>query len=72
MEKRRLMFIILTMVIVAIVGIFMLVNYYEEVPINHKVLIIISTTIFSGVLAQVMFPRKDEDLPDPKPTRMRE
>lgn len=67
-EKRRLKFIIPTMVIVAIVGYYMLTNYYEDVPSNHKVLIIISTTLFSGVIAHGLFPHNDESPPDPKPT----
>jgi len=72
MEKRRLKSIIPTMVIVAIVGYFMLANSFEEVPTNHKVLIIISTTLFSGVLAQVLFPRNDERPPDPKPVSVKD
>lgn len=67
MEKRRLKFIIPTMVIVAIVGYYMLGNYYEDVPTYHKVLIIISTTLFSGVIAHGLFPNNDERSPDSKP-----
>lgn len=65
MEKRRLKFIIPTMVIVAVVGFYMLSNYYEGVPTNHQVLIIISSTLFSGVIAYGLFPHNDESPPDP-------
>lgn len=71
MEKRRLKFVIPTMVIVAIGGIYMLVNYYGDVPTNHKVLIVISTTLFAGVIAYGLFPHNDETKPDPKPTIMK-
>ncbi|SOC08956.1 hypothetical protein SAMN05880501_105159 [Ureibacillus xyleni] len=68
MEKRRLKFIIPTMVIVAVTAIFMLGKYYADVPSNHKVLIVISATLLSGVLAHGLFPHDDEEVPDPKPT----
>jgi len=31
-------------------------------------MVIISTTLFSGLLTQVLFTRNDESPPDPKPT----
>ncbi|RTQ96572.1 hypothetical protein [Lysinibacillus telephonicus] len=70
MEKRRLKFIIPTMVIVATSAILMLVNYYEEVPTYHKILIVISATIFSGILAHGLFPHNDEEIPDEKPSNI--
>ncbi len=71
MEKRRLKFIIPTMVIVATSAILMLVNYYKDVPTNHKILIVISATIFSGILAHGLFPHNDEEVPDEKPSTMK-
>ncbi|SOC21788.1 hypothetical protein SAMN05880501_11362 [Ureibacillus xyleni] len=70
MEKRRLKFVIPTMVIVAIVGIYMLNNYYQDVPTDHRPLIIISTTLLSGILAYKLFPHDDESPIDPKPAIM--
>ncbi|MCP1146510.1 hypothetical protein [Lysinibacillus endophyticus] len=67
MEKRRLKFIIPTMVIVAVTAVFMLAKYHTEVPTNHRVLIVISATLLSGVLAHGLFPHDDEEAPDPKP-----
>lgn len=61
MKKSRWKFVIPTMVIVAIGSIFMLFNYYQEVPSLHKGLIVISATIFSGILSHGMFANHDED-----------
>lgn len=67
MDKRRLKFVIPIMVIVAVTAIFMLVNYYEEVPTSHKVLIVFSATIFSGFLAHGLFPHDQISKIDEKP-----
>lgn len=61
MKKGRWKFVIPTMVIVAIGAMFMLFNYYQEVPSLHKALIVISATIFSGILSHGMFANHDED-----------
>jgi len=65
MQKDRMKFVIPTMVIVAIGAIFMLVKYYSEVPTSHKVLIVISATLFSGILSHGMFANNVDDV-DPK------
>lgn len=69
MNKGRLKFVIPTMVIVAIAAIFMLVNYYEEVPTFDKALIVISASIFSGILAHGMFWNNDDSRIDEKKTK---
>jgi hypothetical protein len=71
MEKRRLKFVIPTMVIVATSAIMMLIKYYQEVPTNHKVLIVIGATIFAGILAYGLFPHNDVEQPDEKPANMK-
>ncbi|MBM7609418.1 hypothetical protein JOD29_002688 [Lysinibacillus composti] len=65
MQKDRMKFVIPTMVIVAVGAIFMLVKYYSEVPTSHKVLIVISATLFSGILSHGMFANNVDDV-DPK------
>lgn len=70
MEKRRLKFVIPTMIIVTIAAIYMLNKHYMEVPSNHKVLIVICAAIFSGFLAHGLFPHDDEEKPDPKPSNL--
>lgn len=67
MGKGRWKFVIPTMVIVTIASIYMLTNYYQEVPTNHKVLIVICAAIFSGILAHGIFSNADNDTPDEKP-----
>ena len=67
MDKRRLKFVIPTMIIVAVTAIFMLIRNYAEVPTYHKILIVISATLLSGVLAHGLFPQDEEETPDPKP-----
>lgn len=64
MKKGRWKFVIPTIVIVAIGSMFMLFNYYQEVPSLHKALIVISATIFSGILSHGMFANHDEDNSD--------
>lgn len=71
-DKRRLKFVIPTMAIVAIGAIFMLVNYYEEVPTKHKVLLVFSATLMSGIFAHGLFPNKEDKMPDPKPVETKE
>ncbi|MBD8027220.1 hypothetical protein H9636_11205 [Ureibacillus sp. Re31] len=67
MEKRRFKFVIPTMVIVAVGSIFMLRNYFEEVSTRDSVLLVVIATIFSGMIAYLLFPHNDEEKPDPKP-----
>lgn len=67
MEKRRFKFVIPTMVIVAVGSIFMLRNYFEEVSTRDSVLLVVIATIFSGMIAYLLFPHNDEEKPDLKP-----
>lgn len=71
MEKRRLKFVIPTVVIVATSAILMLEKYYKEVPTDHKVLIVIGATIFSAILAYGLFPHNDVEQPDEKPANLK-
>ncbi|CAM5312379.1 Acyltransferase OS=Lysinibacillus sphaericus OX=1421 GN=LS41612_00935 PE=4 SV=1 [Lysinibacillus sphaericus] len=64
MEKKRFKFVIPVMVIVAIGSVYMLTNYYAEVPDLNQLLITICATLISGVLAY--FSRNmasDESIP---------
>ncbi len=61
MEKRRFKFVIPVMVIVAIGSVYMLRNYYAEVPDLDQLLITIGATLVSGVLAYFLFPQQGED-----------
>lgn len=61
MEKKRFKFVIPVMVIVAIGSVYMLRNYYAEVPDLDQLLISICATIVSGVLAYFLFPQQGED-----------
>ncbi|KMY33653.1 hypothetical protein ACZ11_00760 [Lysinibacillus xylanilyticus] len=61
MEKKRFKFVIPVMVIVAIGSVYMLRNYYAEVPNLDQLLITISATLVSGVLAYFLFPQQGED-----------
>ncbi|MEK9200109.1 accessory gene regulator B family protein [Ureibacillus sp. 179-F W5.1 NHS] len=67
MEKHRFKFVIPTMVIVAIGSIFMLRNYFQEVSTRDSVLLVVIATIFSGMIAYLLFPYNNEEKPDPKP-----
>ena len=49
------------MVIVAIGSVYMLRNYYAEVPDLDQLLITICATLVSGVLAYFLFPQQGED-----------
>ncbi|MFJ8088005.1 hypothetical protein ACIQ7N_07335 [Lysinibacillus sp. NPDC095746] len=60
MEKKRFKFVIPVMVIVAIGSVYMLRNYYAEVPDLDQLLITICATIVSGVLAYFLFPQQGE------------
>ena len=55
MEKRRFKFVIPVMVIVAIGSVYMLRNYYAEVPDVEQLLITICAALGSGVLAYFYF-----------------
>ena len=67
MDKRRFKFVIPTMVIVAVGAIMMLRNYFQEVSTRDSVLLVVIATIFSGFIANILFPHDDEKIPDPKP-----
>ncbi|MFB7157562.1 MULTISPECIES: hypothetical protein [unclassified Lysinibacillus] len=64
MEKKRFKFVIPVMVIVAIGSVYMLRNYYAEVPNLDQLLITICATLVSGVLAYFLFPQQGEDKVD--------
>lgn len=61
MEKKRFKFVIPVMVIVAIGSVYMLRNYYAEVPDLDQLLITSCATLVSGVLAYFLFPQQGED-----------
>ncbi|MFJ7732999.1 hypothetical protein ACIQXF_14000 [Lysinibacillus sp. NPDC097231] len=61
MEKKRFKFVIPVMVIVAIGSVYMLKNYYAEVPDVDQLLITICATLVSGVLAYFLFPQQGEN-----------
>ena len=64
MEKKRFKFVIPVMVIVAIGSVYMLANYYAEVPDLNQLLITICATLISGVLAYFLFPQQGENKVD--------
>ncbi|MET4561714.1 hypothetical protein [Lysinibacillus parviboronicapiens] len=61
MEKKRFKFVIPVMVVVAIGSVYMLNNYYAEVPDLDQLLITIGATLVSGVLAYFLFPQQGEN-----------
>lgn len=61
MEKKRFKFVIPVMVIVAIGSVYMLNNYYAEVPDLNQLLITIGASLVSGVLAYFLFPQQGEN-----------
>ncbi|HBT71961.1 MAG TPA: hypothetical protein DEB37_06690 [Lysinibacillus sp.] len=61
MEKKRFKFVIPVMVIVAIGSVYMLRNYYAEVPSVERLLITICATLGSGVLAYFLFPQQGDN-----------
>jgi len=64
MEKKRFKFVIPVMVIVAIGSVYMLTNYYADVPSLNQLLITICATLVSGVLAYFLFPQQGENKVD--------
>lgn len=52
------------MVIVAIGSVYMLTNYYADVPSLNQLLITICATLVSGVLAYFLFPQQGENKVD--------
>lgn len=68
MNQRSLAYIIVSMVTVAVISTLMLNNMFDEVPKNHKILIIISATLFSGLFARGLFPAEHPDEIDSKHT----
>lgn len=72
MEKKRFKFVIPVMVIVAIGSVYMLRNYYAEVPNLDQLLITICATLLSGVLAYFLFPQQGEDkIDDRRPSKQK-
>lgn len=61
MEKKRFKFVIPIMVIVAISSMYMVENYYAEVPSLNQLLITIGATLLSGVIAYFLFPQQGEN-----------
>ncbi|NOG29346.1 hypothetical protein [Lysinibacillus fusiformis] len=61
MEKKRFKFVIPVMVIVAIGSVYMLRNYYAEVPHIEQLLITIFAALGSGVLAYFLFPQQGDN-----------
>lgn len=61
MNQRKLAYIIISMVTVATFAMLMLNNLFAEVPKNHKILIVISATLFSGIFANGLYPKKHPD-----------
>ena len=61
MEKKRFKFVIPVMVIVAIGSVYMLRNYYAEVPDIEQLLITICASLVSGELAYFIFPQQGEN-----------
>ncbi|WP_409367341.1 hypothetical protein [Lysinibacillus sp. 38-6] len=64
MEKKRFKFVIPVMVIVAIGSVYMLTNYYADVPDLNQLLITICATLVSGVLAYFLFPQQGDNKVD--------
>lgn len=64
MEKKRFKFVIPIMVIVAVSSIYMVENYYAEVPSLNQLLITIGATLLSGVIAYFLFPQQGENKVD--------
>ena len=67
MDKRRLKFVIPSMVVVAVGATLMLRNYFQEVSTRDSVMLVVIATLFSGIIAYILFPHDDEEKPDPKP-----
>ena len=66
-NKHRKAYITVSILVVAIFSILMLKNMFSDVPTYHKVLIVISATLFSGVIAKFLFPQEPPEEVDPKP-----
>lgn len=64
LEKKRFKFVIPIMVIVALSAVFMINEYYAEVPNVNRLFIIIGATLLSGVLAYFLFPQEGENKVD--------
>lgn len=64
MNQRRFAYIIVSMVMVAVFSMLMLNNMFPEVPMDHKILIVISATLFSGFIARALFPKELNDEED--------
>lgn len=67
MDQRKLAYIIVSMVTVAVFSTLLLNYMFEEVPKIHKILIVISATLFSGLFARSLFSYEhhpDEEKPE--------
>lgn len=59
MWKHRTKFVLPTMIIVAIASTYILFNYHSEVESYHKAILIISATLFSGLISAFLFPAEE-------------
>lgn len=66
MNPKRLAYVVVTMVMVATFSMLMLNNMFEEVPKNHKYLILVSATVFSGLISFLLFPNELKENKDSK------
>lgn len=66
MNSKRLAYIVATMVLVATFSMLMLNNMFEEVPKDHKYLILASATVFSGLISFLLFPDELKENKDSK------
>ena len=55
------------MVVVAVGAILMLRNYFPEVSTSDGVSLVVIATLFSGIIAYILFPQDKEEKPDPIP-----
>lgn len=66
MSPKRLAYVIVSMMLVATFAMLLLNNMYEEVPKNHKYLILATATLFSGLVAYLLFPKELDEKRDSK------
>lgn len=66
MSPKRLAYVIVSMMLVATFAMLMLNNMFEEVPKNDKYLILATATLFSGLVAFLLFPKELDEKKDSK------
>lgn len=66
-KKYRKAYITVSMLVVAVSSIIMLKNMFPDVSNYNKTIIVISSTLFSGVVARFLFPQNHQEEPDAKP-----